>query len=116
MSGISIHVVDVSRGIVASSMRVDVDRVSPVRVPICSGAIAANGVLDEPALGVRFEPGVFEASFYVADYYWRAGIKLPSVPFLEIVTYRFGVADSNQHYHLPMKVTPWGYSCFRGGA
>jgi 5-hydroxyisourate hydrolase len=38
------------------------------------------------------------------------------VPFLDVVTYRFGIDDPDAHYHLPMKVTPWGYSCFRGGA
>ena len=41
---------------------------------------------------------------------------LPAVPFLDVVTYRFGIADPQQHYHLPFKCTPWGYSCFRGGA
>ena len=41
---------------------------------------------------------------------------LPYVPFLDVVSYRFGIADPEQHYHLPMKVTPWGFSCFRGGA
>jgi 5-hydroxyisourate hydrolase len=38
------------------------------------------------------------------------------VPFLDVVTYRFGIADPQAHYHLPFKCTPWGYSCFRGGA
>ena len=114
--GISIHVVDISRGLIATGMRVELERVSPTRVPVCSGTIDASGLLDEPALGVRFDPGVFEAVFFIADYYWRAGVKLPPVPFLEIVTYRFGLADPTQHYHLPFKVTPWGYSCFRGGA
>ena len=42
--------------------------------------------------------------------------KALAVPFLGRVVYRFGIADSAQHYHLPFKVTPWGYSCFRGGA
>jgi 5-hydroxyisourate hydrolase len=41
---------------------------------------------------------------------------LPSPPFLDVVTYRFGISDPEQHYHLPFKCTPWGYSCFRGGA
>ena len=115
-SGISIHVVDVSRGLVATGMRVEVERVSPQRVPVCSGTIDARGLLDEPALGTTFEPGVFEATFFIADYYRRERVRLPAVPFLEIVTYRFGLSDSNQHYHLPFKMTPWGYSCFRGGA
>ena len=41
---------------------------------------------------------------------------LPAVPFLDVVTYAFGIADPAQHYHLPFKLTPWGYSLFRGGA
>jgi 5-hydroxyisourate hydrolase len=43
-------------------------------------------------------------------------VALPAVPFLDVVTYRFGISDPAQHYHLPFKCTPWGYSCFRGGA
>jgi len=39
-----------------------------------------------------------------------------AVPFLDVVSYRFGIAEPEAHYHLPMKCTPWGYSCFRGGA
>ena len=54
--------------------------------------------------------------FHVAAFYRGSVPALPAVPFLDHVTYRFGIADSQQHYHLPMKLTPWGYSCFRGGA
>ena len=46
----------------------------------------------------------------------RAGFALPAVPFLDVATFRFGIADADQHYHMPFKLTPWGYSCFRGGA
>jgi 5-hydroxyisourate hydrolase len=62
------------------------------------------------------QPGYYEAVFHVADYYRAAGVPLPALPFLDLVTYRFAVGDTKSHYHLPMKVTPWGYSCFRGGA
>jgi 5-hydroxyisourate hydrolase len=54
--------------------------------------------------------------FHVADYYRKAGIPLPAHPFLDVVRYDFGVDQTEQHYHLPFKCTPWGYSCFRGGA
>ena len=47
---------------------------------------------------------------------WAAIGAAAAVPFLDIVAYRFGLADPEAHYHLPMKCTPWGYSCFRGGA
>jgi 5-hydroxyisourate hydrolase len=116
MPGLSIHVVDVARGVVAHGMRVEVFRATPSRALVCAGQINERGVLDDAALNVRFEPGHFEALFHVAEFYRRAGIALPATPFLEVVTYRFGVDDPAQHYHLPFKVTPWGYSCFRGGA
>jgi hypothetical protein len=49
-------------------------------------------------------------------YYRNAIGAAAAVPFLDVVSYRFGLADPEAHYHLPMKCTPWGYSCFRGGA
>lgn len=114
--GVSIHVVDVSRGVVATWMRVEVYALEPTRKAIASGIISAKGLMEEPALAKRFAPGSYEAVFHVAAYYRAVGAPLPSVPFLDVVTYRFGISDPESHYHLPMKVTPWGYSCFRGGA
>jgi 5-hydroxyisourate hydrolase len=116
MPGISIHVVDVSRGIVASGMQVELHRLTPQANLVAAGTIGPRGTLDLPALDTRFSPGFFEARFAVADWYHASGIDLPPVPFLDVVVYRFGIADPDQHYHLPFKVTPWGFSLFRGGA
>lgn len=117
MPGISIHVVDVSRGVVAAGMRVTVTYGTGSNArQIVAGAVGANGLINDEALNQTFAPGVFSVDFHVADYYRSAGIALPDAPFLDVVTYRFGIADPAQHYHLPMKLTPWGYSCFRGGA
>jgi 5-hydroxyisourate hydrolase len=115
MPGVSIHVVDVSRGVVAAGMRVELHQIDPPRL-VAAGAISANGLLDAPALGATFVPGQYEAVFHVAEYYRAAGVALPAVPFIDAITYRFGIAEPHQHYHLPMKLTPWGLSCFRGGA
>lgn len=118
MPGISIHVVDVSRGVVASGMLVEVLAAATGTPPrlLASGRISANGGLLHSALEEPFEPGFYEARFHIADFY-RAAIGEPAAtPFLDVATYRFGIADSDAHYHLPMKCTPWGYSCFRGGA
>ncbi len=114
--GVSIHVVDVSRGLVAAGMRVELYALSPARHLIDSALISSKGLLDSPVLAATFEPGPYEAIFHVADYYRGAGVVTADVPFLDVVTYRFGIADPRQHYHLPFKCTPWGYSCFRGGA
>ncbi|MGB8432854.1 MAG: hydroxyisourate hydrolase [Burkholderiales bacterium] len=114
--GISIHVVDVSRGVVAAWMRVEVYRLEAERTLIASGIVSAKGLVEEPAFANAFAPGRYEALFHVGAYYRAVGVVLPDVPFLDVVSYRFGIADPAQHYHLPMKVTPWGFSCFRGGA
>ncbi len=115
MPGVSIHVVDISRGRVAAGMRIELWQLAPRKL-VTSGQINAQGLLDAPALAAAFGAGTYEALFYVGDYYRSAGVPLPAVPFLEVVPYRFGIDDPLQHYHLPFKTTPWGYSCFRGGA
>ena len=115
MPGVSIHVVDVSRGVVAVGMHVEL-RAADGRT-LASGTTNAKGLLEHAALDTTFDAGNYEAVFHVSAYYRRQeDVALPSVPFLDIVHYRFGIADPKQHYHLPFKCTPWGYSCFRGGA
>ena len=117
VGGLSIHVVDVSRGVVASAMRVQLFRADEPRILVCDGDINDKGALNAPELmSDRIVAGYYEAVFHVADYYRGAGVALPDLPFLDVVNYRFAVGDVRQHYHLPMKFTPWGYSCFRGGA
>jgi len=117
MPGISIHVVDVSRGVVAAGMKIELFALSgDAPRLIAAGTASRTGVLADPALDRRFEPGFYEARFHIANYYREAGVAAPAVPFLDVVAYRFGLGDPDAHYHLPMKCTPWGYSCFRGGA
>lgn len=116
MPGVSIHVVDVSRGVVARGMRVELWSVAGERRLVAAGALAASGTLQDASLAGPVAAGEYEALFHVGDYYRREGVALAAVPFLDVVTFRFGIADPEQHYHLPMKLTPWGLSCFRGGA
>ena len=113
MPGISIHVVDVSRGVVAAGMQVELYRGAQ---RLAGGMTSAKGLLEQPALSAAFAPGSYRAVFHVAAYYRKEGVALPSHPFLEVVNYDFGIDNPGQHYHLPFKCTPWGYSCFRGGA
>ncbi len=113
MPGISIHVVDVSRGVVAAGMRVEFLRDANL---IAAGRISARGLLEEKALNEKFPAASYEARFHVGAWYREQGVALPALPFLDVVHYRFGISDPEQHFHLPFKCTPWGYSCFRGGA
>jgi 5-hydroxyisourate hydrolase len=114
MPGLSIHVVDVARGVVASGMRVEVFALEPSRQCLVDARVAAAGGLDDQALARRLERGRYEVLLHVGAYYARAGFALPATPFLDVAAFRFGIDDPEQHYHLPFKLTPWGYSCFRG--
>lgn len=113
--GISIHCVDVSRGRVATGLRVSVRRLDGPLV--CEGKVNAKGLLDHPALmDDAITPGGYEAVFRVGAFYRELCAELPQPAFLEDVPYRFHIADAAQHYHLPFKFTAWGFSLFRGGA
>ena len=103
--------VDVSRGVVASGMKIEL--YGPERRLIVSGVANAKGLLEVDA---NVSAGAYEAVLYVGSWYREQRVSLPAVAFLDEVHYRFGISDPKQHYHLPFKCTPWGYSCFRGGA
>ena len=114
--GISIHAFDVSRGIAAAGLRVELR--APDGKLLAEGLVGASGAFDHPTMrgeGIT-TTGLYEAVFHIADWYRTQGVALPSPAFLEAVPYRFGIADLAQHYHLPLKMTPWGFSLFRGGA
>ena len=110
--GISVHVVDVTRGLPAAGMRVEIFTLEPARVRIAAGRLNATGALETEVREIGV--GTYEAVFHVGDYYRTLGLTLPEPPFLEEVPFRFGIADSSQHYHLPLKLSPWGFSLFRG--
>jgi 5-hydroxyisourate hydrolase len=75
----------------------------------------ADGRCDRPLLeGDALVPGIYEITFVVAPYFARSGVALPEPPFVGDVVLRFGVADGSQHYHVPLLVTPWSYSTYRG--
>lgn len=114
--GISIHAVDVSRACKAQGLHVVVSRVAGgKRIVVASGQIAENAFLKHPIMhGEGLLEGAYEVAFHVADYYREAGVTLPDIPFLDVVTLRFVITDTSEHLHLPLKMTPWGYSLFRG--
>ena len=118
MPGISIHVVDIARGVLCEGMGVALYRLDAggnLKL-ISQGMIAHSGLLEDAALAGTFAEGRYRAVFQIGKYYKHAQVELPTTPFLDVVTFDFGINDPQQHYHLPMKCTPWGYSCFRGGA
>jgi 5-hydroxyisourate hydrolase len=114
MPGLSVHAVDVTRGVPARGMRIEVFALAPQRSLIAEGELAASGVLEHAIAKQKLQPGAYEVVFHAGDYFASAGVSQASPPFLVEVPFRFTIADPEQHYHLPMKITPWGFSLYRG--
>ncbi len=111
--GISVHAVDVTRGVPAQGMRVEVHALNPERRLVAEGRLAANGALDH-AIAQGALAGRYEVVFHAGEYFRSASVPSSDPPFLDLVPFRFTIADPAQHYHLPLKITPWGFSLFRG--
>jgi 5-hydroxyisourate hydrolase len=74
----------------------------------------ADGRTDAPLLtGEDLQPGVYELVFEVGQYFSQTET-LPQPPFLDQVPLRFGIADTDAHYHVPLLASPWSYSTYRG--
>lgn len=116
--GISIHAVDISRGIPAEGLRIQLLRLDEgIEVEVAKGECDKNGLLNHPvAKGSGVERGLYGLRFDVGSYYRSANVKIPDPSFLETAEFHFGVDRIAEHFHLPIKFTPWGYSLFRGGA
>lgn len=75
----------------------------------------ADGRCDAPLLeGSAMNIGTWELVFYSADYFKTKGTALSDPPFLDVIPLRFTIADTNAHYHVPLLVSPWSYSTYRG--
>jgi len=112
--GISLHEVDVARGVPAAGMRVELWALAPQRRLVAEGWLGANGQLDHASVqGAGVQAGEHEALFHVGDYLRHHG-GADASPFLDVLPFRFIVADVAQHVHLPLKFTAWGCALFRG--
>ena len=116
MPGISIHVVDVTRGLPARGMRVEVHRVDTTgRQLVARGEVGADGAVAHPiASGTGVLPGAHEVELAAGEYYRAQDLDVGDPAFLERAMFRFNVVDPAEHYHLPEKLSPWGLSIWRG--
>ena len=111
MTRLTTHVLDVSAGIPAAGMRIEL--LGP-RV-LADVRTNSDGRCSQPLLqGADFRVGRYSLLFHVSEYFAARGIVLPDPPFLDRVVVEFGIADPASHYHVPLLVTPWSYSTYRG--
>lgn len=116
MGRLTTHVLDLTSGAPAAGMTIELVSVDGLeRRPVTWSTTNRDGRCDEPLLeGERFTAGIWQLEFHVAAYFRARGVELATPPFLDIVTLRFGVARPEQHHHIPLLVTPWSYSTYRG--
>jgi len=116
MGRLTTHALDTANGCPAAGMAVTLFRLDG-GVPVRLQAITLNhdGRADVPLLeGAAFQPGCYRLVFAVAAYFRGRGVDLPEPPFLDEVSLDFGLATRGQHYHVPLLVSPWAYSTYRG--
>ena len=114
MPGLSLQVVDVARGKPATGMRVEVFRIFPTADRIADGRLNGGGTLDHAITAMTLTIGTYEVVFHAGEFFAGSDLGLSDPPFLGLVPFRFNIADPAQHYHLPLKITPWGFSLYRG--
>lgn len=116
MGKLSTHVLDTLHGTPAGNVTIELYALDgPSRQRILQTRSNADGRCDHPLLqGEQLKKGRYELVFHVGDYFAAKGVALPEPSFLNQVSINFGVADPAQNYHVPLVVTPWSYSTYRG--
>lgn len=116
MGRLTTHVLDTANGCPAVGVRVELFAIGTgPEKSLGTGLTNADGRCDAPLLeGAAFIPGVYELRFRAGDYFRGRGLALPDPAFLDVVTIRFGIADATQHYHVPLLISPYSYSTYRG--
>jgi len=116
MGKLTTHVLDTAAGTPARGLRVELHAVGDATAQLLANFHTnADGRAPAPLLeGDSLRPGRYSLTFHVGEYFRTAGLQLPEPAFLDEVVIRFGIAHADQHYHVPLLVSPWSYSTYRG--
>ncbi len=119
MGHLSTHVLDTAHGCPAAGLRVTLQRIdaSGPSGPVTLKTLTLNhdGRADGPLLdATAMAVGRYRLLFDVAPYFRARGVALPEPPFIDTVALDFGIADAAGHYHVPLLVSPYSYSTYRG--
>ncbi len=115
MGRLTTHVLDTANGVPGAGIRVQLFRTDDLSQPIAEATTNSDGRCDRPLLeGADFAPASYELRFHVGDYFRSRQVDHGEPAFLDIVPIRFGVTDGEAHYHVPLLVSPWSYTTYRG--
>ena len=115
MTKLTTHVLDVYSGKPGKGIKVDLYYVkNDKREKLNSVILNNDGRADKPLIeGSNFKEGQYELVFFIGDYFKKI-TELPKIPFLDDVVVKFGISNAKEHYHVPLLVSPWSYSIYRG--
>lgn len=113
---VTTHVLDTARGKPASGMTIELFRIEAgARVAVKTVTTNSDGRVDGPVLGpTEIKAGIYELVFHAGAYLKAAGDVLTEPPFLDEIPIRFGLSDADAHYHVPLLISAYGYSTYRG--
>lgn len=116
MGRLTTHVLDAAHGCPGSSIKVELYRVEGQQLELVNSALTnSDGRVDAPLLqGDDYRTGVYQLQFSAGDYYRARGVALPGTVFLDVVVLRFGIDAQQEHYHVPLLISPYSYSTYRG--
>jgi 5-hydroxyisourate hydrolase len=117
MGKLSTHVLDTAHGSPAAAMRIELYRLGALGKTELIKRTVTNleGRTDEPLLsGSEMQEGTYELQFHVAEYFEGRSADVANPPFLDLIPIRFAIADEDGNYHVPLLVSPWSYSTYRG--
>ena len=115
MTKLTTHVLDVYSGKPGKGIKVDLYYVKNDKREKLNSVILNNDGRTDQALvdGANFKEGQYEIVFFVGDYFKKI-TEAPKIPFLDDVVVKFGISNIKEHYHVPLLVSPWSYSTYRG--
>ncbi len=109
------HVLDTGLGVPASGMKIELFQLDGERLLLREMVTNSDGRTDGPILPVEeFKTGSFELVFHAGGYLDASGVKPEEPRFLNVIPIRFGISDIDAHYHVPLLISPFGYSTYRG--
>ena len=115
MTKLTTHVLDVYSGKPGKGIKVDLYHIQNNKREKLNSVILNNdGRTDKPLIEREdFKEGQYELVFFVGDYFKKI-TEVPKIPFLDDVVVKFGISNAKEHYHVPLLVSPWSYSTYRG--
>ena len=116
MTKLTTHVLDIYSGKPGKGIKVDLYyyQNDNQKIKITNIVLNDDGRSEKALIeGVDFKEGKYELIFFVGDYFKKI-TEISKIPFLDDVVVKFGISNIKEHYHVPLLVSPWSYSTYRG--